>query len=84
MKYLCLVYEEEAKVDALLEHGSAAIADENLHFSALPGGGEDGSRRGPGMNRSDDVDQFVELANGVRLCYLKEALDSRKPFYELR
>ena len=32
MKYLCLVYEEEAKVDALSEHESAAIADEDLDY----------------------------------------------------
>ena len=32
MKYLCLVYEEEAKVDALPEHESAAIADEDLDY----------------------------------------------------
>ena len=32
VKYLCLVYEEEAKVDALPEHESAAIADENLDY----------------------------------------------------
>ena len=32
MQYLCLVYEEEAKVDALPEHESAAIADENRDY----------------------------------------------------
>jgi len=32
VQYLCLVYEEEAKVDALPEHESAAIADENRDY----------------------------------------------------
>ena len=32
MKYLCLVYEEEAKVDALPEQESATIADEDLDY----------------------------------------------------
>ncbi len=32
MKYLCLVYEEEAKVDALPEHESAAITDEDRDY----------------------------------------------------
>ena len=32
MKYLCLVYEEEAKVHALLEQRSATIADEDLDY----------------------------------------------------
>jgi hypothetical protein len=32
VKYLCLVYEEEAKVDALLEQESATIADEELDY----------------------------------------------------
>jgi hypothetical protein len=32
VQYLCLVYEEEAKVDALPEHESAAIADEDLAY----------------------------------------------------
>ena len=48
---------------------SGDVADENLHFSALPGRSGDGGPRGAGMNRPDDVDQFVDLANGVRLCY---------------
>jgi hypothetical protein len=34
VKYLCLVYEEEAKVDALSAHDSAAISDENLDYLA--------------------------------------------------
>ena len=32
MRYLCLVYEEEAKVDALPEHEFAAIAGEELAY----------------------------------------------------
>ena len=32
MKYLCLVYEEEAKVDALPEHQSSTIAHEELDY----------------------------------------------------
>ena len=32
MKYLCLVYEEEAKVDALPEHESSTITDEELDY----------------------------------------------------
>ena len=32
MKYLCLVYEEEAKVHALLEQRSATIADKDLDY----------------------------------------------------
>ena len=32
MKYLCMVYEEEAKVDALHEQESATIADEDLDY----------------------------------------------------
>jgi hypothetical protein len=32
VKYLCLVYEEEAKVGALPEHAPAAIADEDLGY----------------------------------------------------
>ena len=32
MKYLCLVYEEEAKVDALPEHESSTITDEDLDY----------------------------------------------------
>jgi hypothetical protein len=32
VKYLCLVYEEEAKINALPEHESAAIADEDLDY----------------------------------------------------
>ncbi len=32
MKYLCLVYEEEAKVDALPEHESSTITDEELNY----------------------------------------------------
>ncbi len=32
MKYLCLVYEEEAKVGALPEHAPADIADEDLDY----------------------------------------------------
>jgi hypothetical protein len=32
VKYLCLVYEEEAKVTALLEDESATIADEDLDY----------------------------------------------------
>ena len=32
MQYLCLVYEEEAKVDALPEQESAAIVDEDLDY----------------------------------------------------
>ena len=34
VKYLCLVYEEEAKVDALSAHESAAISDEDLDYLA--------------------------------------------------
>ena len=34
LRYLCLVYEEEAKVDALSEHESAAFADEELDYLA--------------------------------------------------
>ena len=32
MKYLCLVYEEEAKVDALPDHASSTITDEDLDY----------------------------------------------------
>src|SRR5215204_3076829 len=32
MKYLCLVYEEEAKVAALPEHESASITDDDLAY----------------------------------------------------
>ncbi len=32
MKYLCLVYEEEAKVDALPDHESSTITDEELDY----------------------------------------------------
>ena len=32
MNYLCLVYEEEAKVDALPEQESSTIADEDLGY----------------------------------------------------
>jgi hypothetical protein len=32
LRYLCLVYEEAAKVDALLDHESAVIADEDLAY----------------------------------------------------
>jgi hypothetical protein len=32
LRYLCLVYEEEAKVAALSEHASATIADEDLDY----------------------------------------------------
>jgi hypothetical protein len=32
LRYLCLVYEEEAKLDALSEHQSAAIADEDFDY----------------------------------------------------
>jgi hypothetical protein len=34
VKYLCLVYEEEAKVAALPEHESATLADEDLDYLA--------------------------------------------------
>ena len=32
MKYLCLVYEEEAKLDALPEHESSTMTDEELDY----------------------------------------------------
>jgi hypothetical protein len=32
VKYLCLVYEEEAKVDALPEHECSAITDEDFDY----------------------------------------------------
>jgi hypothetical protein len=32
VKYLCLVYEEEAKVNALPEHESSTIRDEELEY----------------------------------------------------